>query len=527
MARNWKQRFNINPNTGQATGTADEMALGGRDDVRQAEMKAAADLANQVTSAQEALEEFEQTVRRAGVEGGFRDEVVQAIVDDFRQRLGVNASGSPGGTDEFDQRYAAGQIGDKLTAIAEEFQRGERSAEEASARMERVLDIFGEMAQLTDEEYAAVRNQFREAVGNPTRGGGAGGGGGVDTGGGATTDGSNRGGADNKDDAGKGERPDATSSELVQQLISRLGGRIGLTPDVVKMLGGAGGGVAGGLGGLLGGLGGGAGGGGGGLMGAAGSVAGPLALVTAGSKIMESFYRSVQDTTRQMTAVATSIAGNDGIGAVTGAIEGASRQVTSKIPILGDALQAQVEMYTGFLKAFDQVTEAFKRRGEELRRFDGGIAAASAESKTNLLLADIREAQNLGNEYAAIIREKTELQVEFQRALEPIKAAVMQQLIPLLRSAVGILSLYNEGTEKIGSEVKRVSDRAIPLLSNLSGIGVIIDLIRAATGKQKDDRQQTDALAQILRLAEADLSVLDERMAPPVEQSPMGIDLFK
>lgn len=520
MARNWKQRFNINPNTGQATGTADEMALGGRDDVRQAEMKAAADLANQVTSAQEALEEFEQTVRRAGTEGGFRDEVVQAIVDDFRQRLGVNASGSPGGTDEFDQRYAAGQIGNKLTAIAEEFQRGERSAEDASARMERVLDIFGEMAQLTDEEYAAVRNQFREAVGNPVGGGGNGGGGGMDAGGGSPAGG----------DGG---------NEIIQQLIGRFGGRFGLTPDMVKMLGGAGGGGAGGLGGLLGGAGGAAGGGLSGLMGAAGSVAGPLALVTAGSlalvtagsKIMESFYRSVQDTTRQMTAVATSIAGNDGIGAVTGSIEGASKQITSKIPILGDALQAQVEMYTGFLKAFDQVTEAFKRRGEELRRFDGGIAAASANAQVTKLLGDMNEAQKLGNEYAAIIREKAELQAEFQQALIPIKSAIMQQMIPILRTATDQLKLYNELAEKLGRDVKKITEAAValarlsPAFSAILEISKIIKEIRQMGEKQ--DMEKSQAMMKKLFDLDSIADMMEDREMKEKEERPLGVDLFR
>lgn len=266
-------------------------------------------------------------------------------------------------------------------------------------------------------------------------------------------------------------------------------------------------------------------------MGSLGSVAGPLAIVAAGSKVLEGFYDGIADTTRKLTSVGTKVAGNDGFGAITEGIEGAASTITSKIPVLGDAMQAQVEMYTQFIKSFDVITEAFRARGEELSRFDGNIAAASAESKVTKLLADINEAQRLGNEYAAVIREKAEIQVEFQRALEPIKAAMMQTLLPIMRGVTNFLKLYNDGAERIGQDVKQTME-LIKVLVSLTGVGgaavvaMSEEMKKQSEMREKERSDRANAmLDELFNMSRQGGQAVGQDMIVNVP-NPTGLDIF-
>ncbi len=491
MARSWKQRFNINPNTGGGSGSggpADDDPMGPPEAAKSLYDRLQ-EIINRFTKglidSEEATRASAAAVNRLGEAAWMTADQRKAEIEEAKQFF------------ETDDRT---RLEEAYNDAIEKFTKGLITADEAVRRQQAAVNKFGESLGMTVEQRKQkVRDGFEDV----------------------------------RDEAeARGQDGPMDPDNPFGTRLGRAFGKLGLPNELGERAGGVlgqfnpQGGVLGniaGKGGLLDAI--------GGMDSKAGSIAGPLALVTAGSKIMESFYRSVQDTTRQMTAVATSIAGNDGIGAVTGAIEGGSRQVTSKIPILGDALQAQVEMYTGFLKAFDQVTEAFKRRGEELRRFDSNIAGASANAQVTKLLGDMNEAQKLGNEYAAIIREKAELQAEFQQALIPIKAAIMQTMIPILRAANDQLKLYNEIAERIGRDVKRGTE-AVIALAQLSPAGAAVIEIgknvqkmreEQEEEKRKKDREMMRNLFELDSLAD----MMEDRDMKQQEQKPLGIDLFR
>ena len=435
--------------------------------------------------AEEATKMTAATLRRLGEEAGYSSAQIKEETDRAKEFFGT------------DDRT---RLEEAYNDAIEKFTKGLITADEAVRRQQAAVNRFGESLGMTVEQRKQmVRDGFEDV----------------------------------RDEAeARGQDGPMDPDNPFGTRLGRAFGKLGLPKEFGEKAGGVigqfnpKGGILGdiaGKGGLLDAI--------GGMDSKAGSIAGPLAVVAAGSKVLESFYKSVQETTRRMVGVGEAIAGNDGIGAITGAIEGVGGQITSNIPVIGGALQAQVEMYTGFLKAFDQVTEAFKRRGEELRRFDSSIAGASANAQVTKLLGDMNEAQKLGNEYAAIIREKAELQAEFQQALIPIKSAIMQQMIPILRTATDQLKLYNELAEKLGRDVKKITEAAValarlsPAFSAILEISKIIKEIRQMGDKQ--DMEKSQAMMKKLFDLDGIADMIEDREMKEKEERPLGVDLFR
>lgn len=501
MARSYRQRFDVrNASPGATGGTPDEQAKARADAVEklvQAEERAMADFREGLISADDALAEFATAVRKYARAGGIGLGDRQSLVERAGQSLDAQAAamGVPGVSRDLS---AAEQIEKARREAVEAFTASIITADEALKRQTAAIDRFGESAGMTVDERARAKEKAQNELtvdswmeGEPGPGGGGGPGGG-----------------------------------LLDQILGQVGGKFGIPKNALAGMGGGGGG--GGLGGLMGGGGGGAGAGG--LSGVA-SAAGPLAVVTAISKAIEGFYDSVAETTRKMSAVSQSIAGNDGVGAITGAVEGAAGTITSKVPVLGEAMQAQVEMYTGFVKEFDKVTEAFKKRGEELSKYSGPIAGAKAESDVMKLLADINEAQRLGNEYGAIIRAKTEAQVEFQKALTPIKEMMMQKLIPVLEFVTLNLRGVNVVLNAISDTNKGISEGIKSLVGASEGGDKLLtelkDWVSGHQAEQRDkqhDRQKAflDDLFNVGRMGEP-VRFQKRRDDPP---DPQPLDLF-
>ena len=308
-----------------------------------------------------------------------------------------------------------------------------------------------------------------------------------------------------KDEGGQGT---GGSVGGLGDLLGPLAKKLGLPPQITSLLGG--------------------GGGGGGLEGIA-SVAGPVAIAGAVSKAVADMYKGVADFTRKVGDVGVSIAKNDGIGAITQVMDGFG-EIAGKVPIVGDALQAQIDAYTQFLRTFDQLTAAFAERGEQLNKFSGPIAAASAQAEVTRLLADIREAQNLGNEYAAVISERTEMQVEFQKALEPIKRVIMQDLVVALKFINAQLKFFNNGieglqklNEKSGGVLKLIGDTAISMAGIPGLIYSFLELVKRLPMFKAKPVNLEDLINIGRKGIDADAGVYRPDQS---ESVPLGIDLF-
>lgn len=541
----WRQRFDVSG--GPASGGAGSSSEA-YDQILEAERRALKDFQDGLITADEAMAEYTAAVRKYGREAAVTIDARQASADRVEQVLDRQAEfmGRAGVTKEDLTKYldnlpvaelserakAEREMYEQLDEALDKFRKGLITAEEAARRQAAAVDRFGEKAGMTvGERWQEQRSRFGE-LSDAARAG--------------------------------GQPPPVDPKNPLGGQLANAFERFGLPGDVGKQLGGVlnqfgaaglnlNGGLIGNLigrGGLLSALGGmggpppgappGIGAGFSGMAGGAGgaaaglaSFAGPLAIATVGAKVMEGFYDGVSDATRRVGEFGTKVAGNDGIGAVTTVMDGFGA-AAGKVPVVGGMLEAQIGMYTTFLKTFDQVTAAFASRGEELKRYDGRIAFASAMSDTNKLLADIREGQQLGNQYAELISARTQLQVEFQEALAPIKAAMMEVLIPNLRALaviVGEVGRQMRQAAEARDKVKGLEEDALRAMAKLplvkESLDFIAELVQKIPGVGKVKREEGDIIAGLLDIGrrglDADAGV---RQPEAVDNAPLNINLF-
>lgn len=469
----WKQRFDVNSSSS-----------GGYSAFLDAQQKLLDEFAKQTRSADETMAEFEKLVS-AQTQMTDRARAEEAV--SFRGRLDqvANNTGAQGRT-----QPGKDSVG-KLNDAADEFRNGVDDADNALEELTKTLK--------TNRAGGVDRGDDRDAKGRfvgplkkvPTGGGG--------------DDGGDNGGGGGGGGSGGGNNPKKASlipPEDPLALLKRFGGKTG---SLVANMGGAIKNLPSG-----------------------GPASGPLLVVEAAAKLVANTYNGVSDKVRLFGNVVEKVAKNDGFGAITAVGDGFA-DMAAKVPVVGEAMSAQIKMYTQFLKTFEQVTDAFAQRGKELKGYSGPIAQAEAEGRVMKVMADLREAQNLGNDYAQVIREQAVMQTEMQRALEPIKHEIMRNLIPLMKAmnvqikAVGKgLEIFFAGKEKADKAMSDMLMKSFPGLS-----GVMKQVGKAVDKFLNDGKEENLALKYLMDFANADIKVENAWMGNPDPPQPLGIDLMK
>ena len=129
--------------------------------------------------------------------------------------------------------------------------------------------------------------------------------------------------------------------------------------------------------------------------------------------------------------VAASAVGNDYMGAFNKAVDAAS-DTLGKIPVVGAPLSAALQTAVAPVRAFTDVVQAFVDRGKELSQYSGPLAGEQARVQVRDLMADLREAQELGPGMAALQDKQDQVWVELREILLPIKSAMIDMLIPIM-----------------------------------------------------------------------------------------------
>lgn len=129
--------------------------------------------------------------------------------------------------------------------------------------------------------------------------------------------------------------------------------------------------------------------------------------------------------------VAAQAFGGDNVGALAGAA-GAVGQALGNIPgpagAVGKALQAGAVA----VGAFERVVGAVVERGRELQNYSGRLAVANANADIIKMAADIREANANGARMAVLTEKAAQAQADINDALNELKGAVVEVLIPLV-----------------------------------------------------------------------------------------------
>lgn len=157
-----------------------------------------------------------------------------------------------------------------------------------------------------------------------------------------------------------------------------------------------------------------------------------------GKEIGEKIGRKIDDPIHQVTdalntftkvaqvagRVLGHVAGGDGIGAFATATTAAA-DALDDVPVAGKSMAASIRAVTTGITVLNQVVGAFAERGRQLSGYDGRIAVAAAQQDVTRLLSDIREAQRMGEGYAALLQKQSELDETIKAGLIPIKEIVV------------------------------------------------------------------------------------------------------
>ena len=147
------------------------------------------------------------------------------------------------------------------------------------------------------------------------------------------------------------------------------------------------------------------------------------------------------------------VAKGDGIGLLNDAANKAAIGLMA-VPIAGPIAGGALKTFASAVTSGVEVMNAFAERGKELKGYSGTLAAANAQQDVTRILGDIRESQQLGDKYAAVIDKQTEFQAFMREALMPLREAFLDN-IP------GFMNFVMDGiTEiiKIGYAIPGVKD---------------------------------------------------------------------
>jgi hypothetical protein len=174
-----------------------------------------------------------------------------------------------------------------------------------------------------------------------------------------------------------------------------------------------------------------------------------------------------------------------------------------EIPIAGQIYAAELRAVIAPMNAFGKVMGALVDRGKMLAMYDGRIAGAKANAEVSEMLADIRESNANGREYAELIRSQTAIQVNMQDALVPIKKLLMQLMIPLANNVEKLTAVAARNAENAAAVAGKGLDLQDRILSNVTPIYMISKMIGGYIAKMsvKDRKEQELAFDQLIKLA--------------------------
>lgn len=185
------------------------------------------------------------------------------------------------------------------------------------------------------------------------------------------------------------------------------------------------------------------------------------------------------------------IADNDLLGAVTTSAHAAAGAL-SLIPVVGPPLAAGLEIATASVKGFAAVVGAFNERAEQLAAFSPELAVAKAQADVRTLMADIREAQTLGPDYARMVEVESQVMIEIRELLMPIKKALLESVVILMESLRDWAPILAEVLKEIASILNQIFKFLISILPGGKDAVKAMEEARKALDAERQMQERRD-----------------------------------
>ncbi|MDE2097167.1 MAG: hypothetical protein KGL39_07965 [Patescibacteria group bacterium] len=223
--------------------------------------------------------------------------------------------------------------------------------------------------------------------------------------------------------------------------------------------------------------------------------AGRRVMKEAGKSAMSSLGKGAGSLARGVGAGAEAAGAGEAAGAAAGGMEaagavGAVGAAAAPLAVVGVVVAGLAAVGVAAYK----LSEAFIARGKELQRFSPDIAGASAGADVRSMLADMREAQELGPAIARMIDAQSQAENDLREILLPIKKVVADQLAVFMEylrdfvqwlreSWAGALVYY----ETLIDLVKDIANRDWDKLKN--DVETLPERMASASAKERKKRE--------------------------------------
>lgn len=156
-----------------------------------------------------------------------------------------------------------------------------------------------------------------------------------------------------------------------------------------------------------------------------------------------------------------------------------------EIPIVGKLYAARMKAAAEPLIQGKEIIDSFVARGRQLSQYNGPASAASANADVRALLADIREGQRLGTDYARLIDSQSRLETVVRDGLLPIKERLLNGTANVMDFLARLVEIAVATGEKIGDMVT--------LLKNLPGLQEVAKYLDNLENDRVRDRAERSA----------------------------------
>lgn len=174
------------------------------------------------------------------------------------------------------------------------------------------------------------------------------------------------------------------------------------------------------------------------------------------------------------------------------------------IPIVGQVWASQLRAASAVVTAFKDTVQSFVERGRELSGYNQQLATSTARADVTSLMADIKEANELGPDLARLTDAQTSFYNDFREIMLPIKKVIVGVLADIMEALGAFLNAARPFIDDMRERFNYVVQFLQGLAETIPGVAAAIKEIRDRIRKAIEDNKA--------RQDKVDSSLFDNQM---------------
>ncbi len=189
-----------------------------------------------------------------------------------------------------------------------------------------------------------------------------------------------------------------------------------------------------------------------------------------------------------------------------------------QIPIIGKAITTWPKVFMAVGDAANQLKEAFLQNARKLAEYSGAISAAEAMADVRHILADLREANRTGPRLAEVVTLQSQIEVELQNAMIPLKEDLLEVLVPIMQATLEMAKLLPYAVDELRFLTKVGYELTLAAIPG----GKTLDLLWEGVKKYLASIQDDQAKGDFNELAKAYMAIDTGLESAPQFAQPPG-----